>query len=259
MYSAGGAYNQAVKGCDNMDRWEDTIEQYKRELVRYARENGTFYGADAKERAEPKDDQQAEPPLESEPEPKQDEADDEIDLLEGIEAEIEPQEMPVWKRYKKDRPMPVEYEGEEAVQKEERMAPAQPENDELTQGSEREYASFEEFAKANPARGLLRIQAFAAQQAFPIVNAKIEVEKDFADGTHRFAEAYTDINGVVENITLPTKDKSLSQSPGGVIPYTTYTIKVTHPHFAPTVFCEVPIFDGIESLQPVAMVQAAKK
>ena len=240
MYSAGCAYNQAVKGCDNMDRWEDTIEQYKRELVRYARENGTFYGAENEKPAEP------------EPE------EDEIDLLEGIEPEKE-EEMPVWKKYKKGRPMPVEYEGEEPAQAKEEAPPDPPETDELTEGTEREYGSFAEFTGENPARGMLRIQAFAAQQAFPIVNAKIEVEKDFADGTHRFAEAYTDINGVVENITLPTKDKSLSQSPGGVIPYTTYTIKVTHPHFAPTVFCEVPIFDGIESLQPVAMVQAAKK
>ena len=155
--------------------------------------------------------------------------------------------------------MPAEYEGEQDEKAKMPAMPDKPDGGELTQASEREYGSFDEFKKENPAMGMLRIQAFAAQQAFPIVNAKIEVEKDFEDGTHKFTEAYTDINGVVENITLPTKDKSLSQAPGGVIPYTTYTIRVTHPHFAPTVFCQVPIFDGIESLQPVAMVQAGKK
>ncbi len=220
-----------VKGCDNMEQWEDAIEQYKRELMRYAKENGRLYAETSEQPPAP-------------PEPAQ-------------------QAEPVWKQYKKNRPMPPEYAGEEtekeAEPKEEAAPPDPPETDELTEGREAEYASFEEFAKANPARGLLRIQAFAARQAFPVVNAKIEVEKDFADGTHSFAEAYTDINGVVENIALPTKDKSLSQSPGGVIPYATYTVRVTHPHFAPTEFCRVPIFDGIESLQPVAMVQAGQK
>ena len=43
-----------------------------------------------------------------------------------------------------------------------------------------------------------------------------------------------------------------------MIPYATYTVRVTHPHFAPTEFCRVPIFDGIESLQPVAMVQGGR-
>lgn len=218
-----------VKGCDNMEQWEDAIEQYKRELMRYAKENGRLVAETSEQ-----------PPAPPEP---------------------AAEETPVWKQYKKNRPMPPEYAGEEtekeAEPKEEAADP--PETDELTEGRETEYASFEEFAKANPARGLLRIQAFAARQAFPVVNAKIEVEKDFADGTHSFAEAYTDINGVVENIALPTKDKSLSQSPGGVIPYATYTVRVTHPHFAPTEFCRVPIFDGIESLQPVAMVQAGQK
>ena len=219
-----------------MDQLEDTIEQYKRALMQYAKENGRNYAAEN------------EPPAEQAAEPVQ----------EAVKEEVK-EEIPVWKQYKKDRPMPVEYEGEEAREEKKTAVPDKPESDELTQGVEREYGSFEEFERENPARGMLRIQAFAAQQAFPVVNAKIEVEKEFEDGTHTFAEAYTDINGVVENITLPTKDKSLSQAPGGVIPYTTYTVKVTHPHFAPTVFCEVPIFDGIESLQPVAMVQAGKK
>lgn len=236
MICSGGAYNPAVKGCDNMEQWEDTIEQYKRELMRYAKENGRNYAA------------QNEPPAEQAAEPTKDE----------IKEEKE-EAIPVWKKYKKDRPMPIEYAGEETAAEQKPAVPDKPESDELTQGVEREYGSFEEFERENPARGMLRIQAFAAQQAFPVVNAKIEVEKEFEDGTHTFSEAYTDINGVVENITLPTKDKSLSQSPGGVIPYTTYTVKVSHPHFAPIVFCEVPIFDGIESLQPVAMVQAGKK
>ena len=221
-----------------MDQLEDTIEQYKRALMQYAKENGRNYAAGNEPQAKKNEER----------EPKQPQ----------VEEKAE-EDIPVWKKYKKNRPMPVEYEGEKAAEESKAVLPGKPESDELTQGVEREYGSFEEFERENPARGMLRIQAFAAQQAFPVVNAKIEVEKEFEDGTHTFAEAYTDINGVVENITLPTKDKSLSQAPGGVIPYTTYTVKVSHPHFAPIVFCEVPIFDGIESLQPVAMVQAGKK
>ena len=198
MICTGGAYNPAVKGCDNMEQWEDAIEQYKRELMRYAKENGRLYA----EVSEPPTEQADETP-----EPAQETAGEAPEPAEAT---------PVWQQYKKGRPMPVEYEGETAPQEkqaDEADLPDKPESDELTEGVEREYKSFEEFTKENPARGMLRIQAFAAQQAFPVVNAKIEVEKDFGDGTHTFAEAYTDINGVVETSRCPPRIRACRSRP----------------------------------------------
>ncbi len=221
-----------------MEQFDEQIEQYKKELMRYAKENGTVYASDggfetANETENEPSAVQTEPP--------------EITVSEEKE---------LWKQYKKNRPMPPEYEGEDRPEPIERSMLNEQPNNELTPGSETSYKSFENFVEENPAKGMLRVQVFAAQQAFPIINAKVEVEKELEDGAHLFSEAYTDINGIVENITLPTKEKSLSQSPGGTIPYTTYTVRVTHPHFAPLTFCQVPIFDAIESLQPVAMTPA---
>jgi len=218
-----------------MEQFDAQIEQYKRELMRYAKENGTVYPAEGDfETVEETKDKQAE----QEPVQVQENA---------IEQDA------IWKQYKKGRPMPTEYSGEESVQQADLTQADKTLSNDLTQRSESRYKSFEDFSKENPAKGMLRVQAFAAQQAFPITNARVEVEKDFEDGTHRFIEAYTDINGIVENITLPTKEKSLSQSPNGTIPYTTYTVRVSHPLFSPLTFCQVPVFDAIESLQPVAM------
>ena len=115
------------------------------------------------------------------------------------------------------------------------------------------YNSYVDFISNNPKAGKLRVQTYAASQVFPIQNARVLVEKEFTDGKYTFAEEYTDTDGVADEIILPTKNKSLSLSPGTTIPYSTYTVKVSHPQFSPVTFHNVPIFESIESLQPVAM------
>ena len=134
--------------------------------------------------------------------------------------------------------MPPEFEGEE----------------EETEIIDRENSDYDNFLKENPKTGKLRVQTYASAQVFPIQNAKVTVEKEFSNGRFTFAEEYTDIDGVAENITLPTKSKELSLTPESPIPYSTYTVRVTHPQFESVTFVNVPIFEGIESLQPVAML-----
>ena len=80
------------------------------------------------------------------------------------------------------------------------------------------------------------------------------VEKDFRNGKYIFNESYTDIDGVAQNIVLPAKDKRLSLTASGEIPYTTYRVTVSHPQFETLTFDRVPVFDSIESMQPAAMV-----
>ena len=193
------------------DSIEKRIEEYKKELMKYAKKNGIVYSGDSK----------------------------------GFQtAENNSQTLPMNKVYDakfvNNRPMPPEFLGVE-------------END-IQEKPIINKSTYQNFIDENAKYGKLRVQTYASAQVFPIQNAKVLVEKEFDDGNHIFAEEYTDIDGVAQNITLPTKSKELSQTPDSPIPYSTYTIRVTHPQFEEITFYNVPIFEGIESLQPVAML-----
>lgn len=210
-----------------MDNFDKCIEDYKRELLKYAKKNGNIY----------------------------------IGNNEGfktVDETNEPMENKPSKKYKEqyvsNRPMPVEYAGtEESTEDSVQVNTVPQRQGEQTSPDPQTYNSYVDFISNNPKAGKLRVQTYAASQVFPIQNARVLVEKEFTDGKYTFAEEYTDIDGVADEIILPTKNKSLSLSPGTTIPYSTYTVKVSHPQFSPVTFHNVPIFESIESLQPVAM------
>lgn len=114
-----------------------------------------------------------------------------------------------------------------------------------------ETISYEEFLEKNPKTGTLRVQASIAQRAYPVPDAQVVVDKEFLEGNRVFATGVTDANGILDGIVLPTPDKSLSDSPTGKPPYALYDIHVTHPKFREEVYKQVPVFDGIKSIQPV--------
>ena len=187
------------------------IEEYKKELMKYAKKNGIVYSVNN----------------------------------DGFkEAEVKEKENQTTKiydaKYVSNRPMPSEFLGDN--------------KSDIQTNAETSRSTYNKFIDENSKRGKLRVQTYASLQVFPIQNAKVSVEKEFEDGTHIFAEEYTDIDGVAENITLPTKSKELSLTPESPIPYATYTVRVTHPQFESITFSNVPIFEGVESLQPVAML-----
>ncbi len=201
-----------------MDSFDNQIERYRQELVKYAEKHGTVYY-----------EQQGEmPPTEekSHRTPKYNAA------------------------YVSNRPMPIEYDGNE----DNIPSPSGSSVIEETSANTPLYNNVDEFTADNIKNGKLRVQAYASQQVFPIQNAKVTVEKDFRNGRYLFNEIYTDIDGIAQNIVLPAKDKRLSLTASGEIPYTTYKVTVSHPQFETLVFDRVPIFDSIESMQPAAMV-----
>lgn len=208
-----------------MDSFDKSIEEYKRELIKYARKNGAVYinkqdGFKSAETTEK---------IEEKPHKKYNE------------------------KYVSNRPMPIEYAGEE-IEAESISVNTVPQNPgEQSSPDPQIYNSYDDFISKNSKSGKLRVQTYAATQVFPIQNARILVEKEFDNGNYIFAEEYTDIDGVADEIILPTKSKTLSLTPDEAIPYATYTVKVSHPQFSPITFHNVPIFESIESLQPVAM------
>jgi hypothetical protein len=113
--------------------------------------------------------------------------------------------------------------------------------------------TYNQFLKENPKTGYLKVEVFAANRALPITNARVTVSKKLKDEQRMLKVLLTDINGQTETIPLPAPDKLISEKPGMGIPYSTYTIKVEQPNFLPLEDFDVPIFEGITSIQPVEL------
>lgn len=116
------------------------------------------------------------------------------------------------------------------------------------------YLDVNNFESKNQGKGTLKVQAFSGREAFPIVNARVVVSKDFENESHIFFDDLTDTSGIVENMMLSSPSKDVAQRDNTILPYSTYSIRVTHPYFITTVYENVPVFDGITSIQPVNMI-----
>lgn len=116
------------------------------------------------------------------------------------------------------------------------------------------YSNLTDFRGDNSGNGLLKVQVFSGREAFPIVSARVQVTKDFENGIYTFADDLTDTSGIVEGISLITPQKDMAQENNDILPYSTYTIRVSHPNFITTLYTNVPVFDEVTSIQPVNLI-----
>lgn len=98
--------------------------------------------------------------------------------------------------------------------------------------------------------GSLIVQVTMANGSVPIPGATITISE--SDGEVMVVQT-TDISGKTPGFELSTPSLALSQSPGGVAPYTTYNIRVEKPGFYTQEFLNVAVFPGIVSIQGVAL------
>ena len=130
-------------------------------------------------------------------------------------------------------------------------------NDENFQPSSAIKEEYEQFQLENPASGTIKTQVFTARGAYPVEQAQVDLYKVFPDGDYLISRQYTDRSGQVNPVTVPVYQRSLSESPGDSTPYVSYRIAVTHPGFADAVIEQVPVFEGVTSLQSVNLIPMA--
>lgn len=114
--------------------------------------------------------------------------------------------------------------------------------------------SYDEFLRAHPGRGNLKVQVSTARGTFPVSGALVEVTRVF-DGVNRVLyKNVTNPSGIVERMPLPalpvgySRQESTAEGSG-----TEYQVSVYHPAFVPLRFSTVEIYDGIETILPVAL------
>ena len=115
-----------------------------------------------------------------------------------------------------------------------------------------------DFLAENSESGSLKVETYAADRSFGIGSARVMVFIEFPGGNVAVFDGITDNDGSTESIRLPAPPRELSQQPQSGdnprLPYASYSIYVEHPDFVRSVFTNVPVFSGVESIQPVRML-----
>lgn len=132
----------------------------------------------------------------------------------------------------------------------------QQENDGHTKcPDEPEYDKLEDFLAVNTRQGTLRFRTYTARNALPVPNARVIVFKIIGGKPHTFYDLVTDQSGQTEIVPLPAPPSHLSQTPdSGIQPYSLYDADITAKGYAPVAIRNLPIFEGILSVQRTAMI-----
>lgn len=117
------------------------------------------------------------------------------------------------------------------------------------------YSTYEEFEAANTGGGSLVFMVFTASDALPVKGAAITVTTRIDGELHKMFEAVTDQSGETEAMTLPAPSKELSQDFDNEIqPFSLYDATVSKDGFTKVILRDIPVFDGVRSIQRVAMI-----
>ncbi len=118
------------------------------------------------------------------------------------------------------------------------------------------FELLEEYLDQHPKTGYLVfqvIQESPLQGRIPIPNAKITVSKDMG-GEHFISKVLTtNADGKTDPLALPTVSAELSRTPSDGEIYAKYNATISAPNYVTKNIYDIPIFEGITSIQPVVM------
>ena len=107
------------------------------------------------------------------------------------------------------------------------------------------------FLTENPAFGTLIFQVTGGQGAFPVAGATVTISKPLDERLGISVDVTTDESGKTPPLSLPAPSKELSQKPNNGIVYATYQAEISAPNHVTTKIRDLPVFDGITTIQPV--------
>lgn len=118
-----------------------------------------------------------------------------------------------------------------------------------------EYDTLEEFEAGNRGGGSLEFRVYAAREAMPIENAYVTVSTRIDGKDREMFNARTNSSGETGIRVLPAPSRELSQqSDNAVQPFALYDATVEKDGYVKVILRDIPIFDGIQSIQSVAMI-----
>ena len=110
-----------------------------------------------------------------------------------------------------------------------------------------------QFLAENPSFGTLLFQVTGGQGSVPIAGATVVISKKLPNGHTLSVTTMTDESGKTEEFSLPAPSRDKSQTPGGTDVFAVYDALISAPGTVAVVVHDIPIFDGITTIQPVAL------
>jgi hypothetical protein len=109
--------------------------------------------------------------------------------------------------------------------------------------------------------GYLIVRVSTASGAIPVSGATVAVRSGAADDSNDKGSVVqmlrSDRDGNTPRIALPAPPRQNSTQPGSMVPYATYQIDVVADGFYRQYFTGVPVYDGVTSIQPAALIPLA--
>ena len=103
--------------------------------------------------------------------------------------------------------------------------------------------------------GSLIIRAFTSQAQLPVSGATVIISSPAEDGRRKVLSIQTtDESGGTQPVRLEAPDLSLSESPGGAVPFSDYSLVVEHPDYYLATFEKLQVFPGVETVQNVSLI-----
>ena len=103
--------------------------------------------------------------------------------------------------------------------------------------------------------GFITVNVRTAGGALPVEGATVTISR--ADNSATIAVMLTDSSGTSDIISLPTVSKENSLSPGNENVSSFYTIDTYRSGYYEAIVYNVPVFDGVTSIQQVLLVPVA--
>lgn len=117
------------------------------------------------------------------------------------------------------------------------------------------FSTYEEFEAANTGGGGLSFMVSTASEALPVEGASVKVSTRIDSAPHEMFGAVTNESGETEARTLPAPSSSLSQDEDNdVQPFALYDAEVSKDGFSRVILRDIPVFDGVRSIQRVALI-----
>lgn len=110
---------------------------------------------------------------------------------------------------------------------------------------------YQSFIDENNGTGTLKVQAFVANQAFPLQGIDVKVFKNIGNDKVIFFEGETDSSGIIDDISLPAVVSKEDVEQASDIIYTIYNIEAINPETKEKKEYEIAVFSDLKIIQSI--------
>lgn len=111
--------------------------------------------------------------------------------------------------------------------------------------------TYKNFMNINNGKGILKVEASTASEAYPIKDVEITISKKLDGKDIIFYKGVTNDSGIIDGIVLPTRKMTDNVEDVSDIFFTTYDLVANSKKYNLKKEYDVSIFDNVKVIQPV--------